>query len=46
VEVVVGFLSDDAATGVEDSDRRFEWNCEKVVARGEYVKICLTASMF
>lgn len=33
--VVLGFLSDD----VEDSGRSFEWNFEKVVARGEYIKI-------
>jgi hypothetical protein len=35
----MGFLSDDSATGVEEDDRSFEWNCEKAVARGEYIKI-------
>ena len=40
MQVELGFLSDDAATGVEDGDWSFEWNCEKAVARGEYIKIC------
>jgi len=37
----MGVLSNDAATSVEEGDRSFEWNCEKAVARGEYIKISL-----
>jgi hypothetical protein len=42
----LGLTSVDAATGVEDGDRHFECNCENIVVRAEYIKVCLTASMF